>query len=331
MRRTPLILSSLALASALVLAGCGSTSGSSSATASASASAAATATATVATDVDCSTLTIDTDSSALPTVSGDAGTEPTLSWSGADAPTNIVSKTLSKGDGAEVSSSDIVKVQYAGWKWGESSTFDSSYSTGSAATFSLAQVISGWTCGLEGHHVGDRVELSIPAEYAYGNDSSSGYPTGTLVFVVEIVDAAGTTDLASGTKEAVVDESVVAELEKAGVTVSGDLGSPATVTVASDATEPTETKVYVLAKGTGDAVAADSTLLTHMEYSSWDGTVSQSSWTLEQPQVISMSTATALGDLVGVPVGSRVVVLVPASSSSGSPALAYVLDIDGTL
>ncbi|WP_194785152.1 FKBP-type peptidyl-prolyl cis-trans isomerase [Actinomyces haliotis] len=336
MRRTPLALSSLALAATLTLAGCSGSSGSSSASAPASASAAATAASTVAQNVQCSDLTIDSDSDALPTVSGDAGKEPTLKWSGKSAPSNLTVKTLEKGSGAEVSESDFVKAGYAGWQWGSDTVFDSSFQRGSDTTFSLVSVISGWRCGLAGHHVGDRVEMSIPASLAYGDSaSSSGAPTGPLVFVVEITGSHSAKDLAAGTKDAqMVGED---ELSKRGITVTGDLGAAATIKVNDGATEPTKTEVIVLAKGTGPAVTEKDSLLINMAYTDWKNSGTQSSWDADQAQPIDMSTATGLKDLVGVPVGSRVVVLLPGSTSTAdasgtsSSAYAYVMDIEATM
>ncbi len=335
MRRTPLALSSLALAATLALAGC-SGSSSSSASASASASGNATAAATVAQNVQCSDLAIDSDSDALPAAAGAAGSAPTLKWSSDSAPTNLTVKTLEKGSGAEVTETDFVKAAYAGWQWGSDTVFDSSYQRGSATTFSLGSVISGWRCGLSGHHVGDRVEMSIPASLAYGDSaSSSGAPTGPLVFVVEITGSHSTKDLASGTKDAaLVGED---ELSKRGITVSGDLGAAATIKVNDGAAQPTQTEVIVLARGTGPAITAKDSLLVNMAYTDWSNSGTQSSWDADQAQPIDMATATGLTDLVGVPVGSRVVVLLPGSTSTAdtsgtsTSAYAYVMDIEAAM
>ena len=54
---------------------------------------------------------------------------------------------------------------------------------------SLQGVIKGWTQGLKGKKVGSRVELVIPADLAYGNDTGGSKPSGTLVFVVDILGA----------------------------------------------------------------------------------------------------------------------------------------------
>jgi len=196
-RRTPLVaLTSLVLAAALILSGC---SGS----------------------------RPDPNLKALPEVSGDPGAQPTLSWSGADAPADLTAKTLSAGDGDEVVEGDLIAVSYAGWKWGSDEVFDSSYSRGVPALFPLTEsgLIEGWRRGLPGHRVGDRLEMAIPADQAYGDDESQGKPSGPLVFVVEIRYAGTAEDIATGTADAVVEgEQAAADR---GVSVTGDLGAEA--------------------------------------------------------------------------------------------------------
>lgn len=283
--------------------------------------------------VDCAALTIDEDSDALPTVAGDAGVQPTLTWSGKDAPANLTVKTLSAGDGAQVGAADMVTVGYAGWQWGKDEVFDSSYSRDSDAQFELGGVIAGWRCGLEGRHVGDRLLLSMPSSLAYGDSSTSGAPTGPLVFVVELKDTVSQEAIVSGTKDATAQDTTA--LTDRGITVTGDLGAPATIAVKDGATEPTEVETFVVARGTGEEITKDSMLLVHMAFTSWDGSVAQSSWDVGQPQTISMANATGLEGLVGLPIGSRVVVLLPSEGSDASgataqaiPAQAYVMDIE---
>ena len=121
--------------------------------------------------------TIETDSEALPAIGGDAGAEPTVTWSeGKQAPANLVSKTLTSAEGPAVSSGDIITVNYVGWKWGSTEAFDSSFKKGAPITFGLTGVIPGWTCGLAGHKVGERVQLSIPGQARIRRDRRSGSP-----------------------------------------------------------------------------------------------------------------------------------------------------------
>lgn len=101
-------------------------------------------------------------------------------------------QTLLKGDGAKVKETDTVTVQYTGWVLGGDAKkpFDSSWTRGSSTSFSLQQVVSGWTKGLAGQTVGSQVLLIIPPDMGYGSTAQSGIPANsTLVFVVDILDA----------------------------------------------------------------------------------------------------------------------------------------------
>lgn len=83
-------------------------------------------------------------------------------------------------------------VQYKGWLLGgdASKPFDSSWSRGGPATFSLSQVVKGWTNGLAGQTVGSQVLLVVPPSEGYGDTAQNGIPANsTLVFVVDILSA----------------------------------------------------------------------------------------------------------------------------------------------
>ncbi len=100
----------------------------------------------------------------------------------------LTSEVLSAGDGAEVTATSTIEANYFGWT-ADGKIFDSTNQNGtvSPATFSLEQVIQGWTKGLTGKKVGDVVKLMIPTDMAYGpNAAASGQPAGPLAFIVEI-------------------------------------------------------------------------------------------------------------------------------------------------
>ena len=103
--------------------------------------------------------------------------------------TELVSKNLIEGEGAEVKETDTVYVRYIGVKYSDGKVFDSNYDAATPTGISLQGVIKGWTQGLKGKKVGSRVELIIPADLAYGNDAGGSKPSGTLVFVVDILGA----------------------------------------------------------------------------------------------------------------------------------------------
>lgn len=71
--------------------------------------------------------------------------------------------------------------------------FDSSYKRGSPTTFAPNQVIKGWTEAMQLMVEGDKVELYIPSDLAYGESGSPPkIPGGSaLVFRMEIIKIKG--------------------------------------------------------------------------------------------------------------------------------------------
>ncbi|WP_237208855.1 FKBP-type peptidyl-prolyl cis-trans isomerase [Rothia nasimurium] len=111
----------------------------------------------------------------------------TLADDRGDAPTELKSEEMIKGDGAVVAATDTVYVNYVGVKWSDGEQFDGNFGA-SPINFKLNSVIEGWQKGLEGKTVGSRVLLQIPSEMAYGEDTGeTGQPAGALVFVVDIL------------------------------------------------------------------------------------------------------------------------------------------------
>ncbi|MFV2144959.1 FKBP-type peptidyl-prolyl cis-trans isomerase [Isoptericola sp. G70] len=110
---------------------------------------------------------------------------------GYEAPDELVAQTLIEGEGDEVSADQTVTAHYTGWTL-DGEVFDSSWERGEPTSFSLQQVIPGWTDGISGQTVGSQVLLVIPAEQAYGANPPEGSgiePDSPLIFVVDILDA----------------------------------------------------------------------------------------------------------------------------------------------
>jgi peptidylprolyl isomerase len=103
-------------------------------------------------------------------------------------PTQLVSQDLEVGTGATVAAGATVTVDYIGVACSTGVIFDSSYSRGQPATFSLSQVIPGWTNGIPGMKVGGTRLLAIPPDQGYGEQGAGADigPGETLWFVVKV-------------------------------------------------------------------------------------------------------------------------------------------------
>ncbi len=102
----------------------------------------------------------------------------------------IYYKVIKKGKGgATPNRGSVVTVHYTG-KTINGKTFDSSRG-GVAPAFRLRDLIPGWIIALQQMRVGDRWEVYIPAEQAYGKINQPGIPGGsTLVFDIELAGIA---------------------------------------------------------------------------------------------------------------------------------------------
>ncbi len=101
-------------------------------------------------------------------------------------------KVLEQGAGTvSPISSDTVEVHYRGTLI-DGTEFDSSYNRGQTTTFPLANVIVGWTEGLQLMKEGDKFQFFIPPALAYGPGGKGPIgPNELLIFEVELVDVKG--------------------------------------------------------------------------------------------------------------------------------------------
>ena len=264
----------------------------------------------------------------FPSISGE-DTPVIAAGTGSEPTSKVLVKTLKQGDGAVVCPGATIKANYVGALW-DGTVFDSSYKRGEAIEFSLNQVVKGWTYGLAHTHVGDRVELVIPASLGYGGQARGNIPANsTLVFVVDIVGVA-TQDVAD---ESLLSSAVATGEElPAGITVSGDPGVEPTLTIDESVTPPTEAKTYTIYKGAGEELTDDQSVLYKFTLGAFGANgQTQSSWS--QPAPIEASVARV--DLAGYTVGSRLVIVepdqnAPAQSGASAAVSVAVVDIVGT-
>jgi FKBP-type peptidyl-prolyl cis-trans isomerase FklB len=103
-------------------------------------------------------------------------------------PSGLQYKIVKQGTGKLPKVTDTVTVNYRGTLI-NGEEFDSSYSRNQPATFTLNQVIKGWTEGLQYIKEGGKVILYIPPELAYGERGAGQVilPNSTLIFEVELI------------------------------------------------------------------------------------------------------------------------------------------------
>lgn len=141
---------------------------------------------TVATSTELST------ESGLPTVTDNAGAKPTISKPEGAAPTTLVTKDIIEGTGPAAVVTSTMTVHYTLLTWSKGEVVESSWDSGSPATFPLANVIPGWQQGIPGMKVGGRRLLVIPPDLGYGAQGAGAAigPNETLVFVVDVIGIA---------------------------------------------------------------------------------------------------------------------------------------------
>lgn len=101
----------------------------------------------------------------------------------------IYYRQLKKGSGKSPDRGSVVTVHYTG-KTINGKTFDSSRG-GVAPAFRLRDLIPGWIIALQQMKTGDKWEVYIPAEQAYGKTNQPGIPGGsTLIFEIELIGVA---------------------------------------------------------------------------------------------------------------------------------------------
>jgi peptidylprolyl isomerase len=126
----------------------------------------------------------------VPTVDNPTNLEvaPVIHAGEGSPPSELVGADLVVGTGETAGAGATVRVHYVGALFTDGKVFDSSWSRG-PTSFSLNQVIPGFSEGIAGMKVGGRRELVIPAHLGYGARGAPPVIPGgaTLVFVIDLL------------------------------------------------------------------------------------------------------------------------------------------------
>lgn len=236
-------------------------------------------------------------------VTGAYGKEPKVSFTAPWAIDKTRTKVLSEGDGPTIQEGATVTVDYYGVNGRTGKKFDDSFSRGEPATFSLAQVVPGFSKGLTGQKQGSRVLIAMPGPDGY--DASGGSPQAgievgdTLLFVVDIVAAP-----LEGP------EGTTVEPAKGLPTVTDSDGVPEVTMPKTD--PPSKLTVQPLIKGKGAEVTDADTITFNYRWYTWDGKLLEDSYSSgAQTYPLSGLLPGMTKGLAGQTVGSRVLLIVP--------------------
>jgi peptidylprolyl isomerase len=122
----------------------------------------------------------------IPAVTLDDDGAPSITPTGTEPPADLVVQPLIRGTGDQVAEGDVITVQYTGFVWATGASFESTWTNGTPATFSLDDVPA-WSEALVEQSVGSQVMVVVPPSYALGATQSEELAGQTIVFVIDLL------------------------------------------------------------------------------------------------------------------------------------------------
>ena len=268
----------------------------------------------------------------LPSVTGGYGEKPKVKADKTEKPgKKAKTSILIDGKGPKVAKGDLLVADYLGAVYATNKVFDNSYDRGQPAGFEIGtgKVIKGWDETLVGVKAGSRVLMVLPPAKGYGaqgNQQAGIKGTDSLVFVVDVIASYGKDDTVAKAAATPV-TGLPAALPK----VEGEPGSQPKITVSKKATAPKAPEATVISKGDGPAVTKGKLAIVQFEAVNFAGDPVGSTWQ-GVPQgfpIGSEGQSTPFDLLEGAPVGSRVLLLLPAQKGQDpkKDSIAVAIDI----
>jgi len=278
-------------------------------------------------------------------VSGEFDKSPTVTIPAEQPSGKLAISTPIRGAGAVLATGNAALANVAVYKWTgtKHSLVDSTFESG-PQMIPPEMGLPGLTTALAGARMGSRVVAVLPPKYGYGSAGQSQLgigPTDTMVWVIDLLQQFSGTQSASGTQ--------VSNGGGALPTVSAKSGQAPVITIPK-LSPPAKLSVTTLIKGSGPKLVDGDTVVAQYVGVIWrTGKVFSSTWPSAQvPTGLPFSFQLG-GDVVagwneglaGVPVGSRVMLVIPPALGYGpvggqpsagiekNDSLVFVIDILG--
>lgn len=273
------------------------------------------------------------------TVTGAAGTEPTVALATKPVAVTATSRTvLGTGSGMTASEGATVKAHFSIFKGSDGTSLNSTYPDGKPETIEVVkgQLLPGLYAALQGAQPGHRILAVIPPVDAFG---TAGRPdlgvsgTENLIWIIDVQGVSTRLTKAQGTAVAPV----------AGLpTVTFDDTAGPTIMIPAGAAAPATSVNQALIEGDGPVITAGQTVTVHYTGVLWkDGSVFDSSWPKKSPLSFAVGAGKVIKawdqGFVGQKVGSRVMLVVAPADGygaagsppkiSGTDTLVFVVDI----
>ena len=270
-------------------------------------------------------------------VAGTLGRQPTVTIPAKAPGGKLGVKTVHSGKGAKVAKGDLVAANYVGYRWNgkDHKLIASSYDTGRPAMFPYGHLVPGLDRALAGQRPGGRVVAVIPPGQGYGANGYAALQIGSgdsLVFVLDVLAAYPNGAAAHGTPQ----PQPEAGLPRVTTGAVPTMKIPST-------RPPAKLQVRTIVRGTGGPVRARQVVVYHDLGQIWrDGKTFESSRGRGHPDSVVVGARQMIAGwdraVVGKPVGSRVLVVVPPGQGYGAKGhaasgitrrdtLAFVIDI----
>ena len=268
----------------------------------------------------------------FPAVSGELGQAPQMEAGAGKAPTSLQVRVLHQGDGRKVTAQDQVLMDTLGNLW-DGKTVMSTFRIGDAAQgYAMSEVIAGWKQGLIGKKLGSRVQLTVPPKLGFQGEAAKRIPAdSTMVFVIDLISAMDLSDVSALKQAKKIDKSF--EKLPKGVKITGAPGSQPQLSIDPDMPAPELKQVIMLYQGKGPKLEPDDfpgVHLTAASYQQGEWSKVSSSW--ESGKMVSTpTTVQTTPQFLGVPIGSRMVMIEPAEGArqgaKAHPARIAIYDI----